>query len=132
MGHLGVPELLFIFGLALLIFGPKQLPQVGRTLGKGMAEFRKASNDLRRTINAEMIQDELRKSDPRQQVRDTLREVKEGLEQAVSDSNEDADSSEKAGSSEKAAEEGASESEASAPPEGEEGTESPAGAVARG
>src|SRR5436305_8739785 len=58
MFGLGVPELIFILLLALLIFGPKKLPEIGRTLGKGMAEFRKASNELTRTINAELALDE--------------------------------------------------------------------------
>jgi sec-independent protein translocase protein TatA len=55
---LGVPELIFILLLALLIFGPKRLPEIGRTLGRGMSEFRKASNDLKRTINVELALDE--------------------------------------------------------------------------
>lgn len=71
MGSLGFPELLFIFVLALLIFGPRKLPEIGRMVGKGLAEFRKASNDLKRTINAEMIEEELRQSDPRKLLRDT-------------------------------------------------------------
>jgi sec-independent protein translocase protein TatA len=58
MGSLGLPEIIFILLLALLIFGPKRLPEIGRTLGKGMSEFRKASNDLKRTINAELALDE--------------------------------------------------------------------------
>ncbi|HYG62931.1 MAG TPA: twin-arginine translocase TatA/TatE family subunit [Thermoanaerobaculia bacterium] len=57
-GPLGVPELIFILVLALLIFGPKRLPEIGRTLGKGMSEFRKASNDLKRTINTELALEE--------------------------------------------------------------------------
>jgi sec-independent protein translocase protein TatA len=57
MGSLGLPEIIFILLLALLIFGPKRLPEIGRTLGKGIAEFRKASNDLKRTINAELSLD---------------------------------------------------------------------------
>jgi TatA/E family protein of Tat protein translocase len=57
-GPLGVPELLFILVLALLIFGPKKLPEIGRTVGKAMGEFRRASNELRRTINTEMALDE--------------------------------------------------------------------------
>jgi len=58
MGSLGLPEIIFILLLALLIFGPKRLPEIGRTLGKGMAEFRKASNDLKRTINTELSLEE--------------------------------------------------------------------------
>lgn len=54
MGPLGIPELIFIFVLALLIFGPKKLPQLGKTFGKSMAEFRRASNDLRSTFQHEM------------------------------------------------------------------------------
>lgn len=58
MGPLGVPELIFILVLALLIFGPKRLPEIGRTIGKGMAEFRKASTELTRSINTELALDE--------------------------------------------------------------------------
>jgi TatA/E family protein of Tat protein translocase len=57
-GPLGIPELLFILVLALLIFGPRRLPEIGRTLGKGMAEFRRASNELKRTVNSELALDE--------------------------------------------------------------------------
>ena len=54
MGPLGVPEMIFIFVLALLILGPKKLPELGRSIGKGMAEFRRASNELRSTFEREM------------------------------------------------------------------------------
>lgn len=57
-GPLGVPELLFILVLALLIFGPKRLPEIGRTVGKAMGEFRRASNELRRTLNTEIALEE--------------------------------------------------------------------------
>ncbi len=57
-GPLGIPEVIFILVLALLIFGPKRLPEIGRTIGRGMSEFRKASNDLKRTINTELALDE--------------------------------------------------------------------------
>ena len=53
-GSIGFPEILLILVLALLIFGPKRLPEVGRTIGKGLAEFRRASSDLKRTVNAEL------------------------------------------------------------------------------
>ena len=51
---IGGTELVFIFILALLIFGPKKLPQIGRTIGKGMAEFRRASTELQRAVNTEL------------------------------------------------------------------------------
>ena len=54
MGSLGVPEMVFIFVLALLLFGPKKLPEVGRTLGKAMGEFRRASSELKATFDKEM------------------------------------------------------------------------------
>ncbi len=64
-GPLGFPELLFILVLALLIFGPKRLPEMGRTLGKGLSEFRRATNDLKRTIDTELAAvDEERKPAP--------------------------------------------------------------------
>jgi TatA/E family protein of Tat protein translocase len=54
MGSLGVPELILIFVVALIVFGPKKLPELGKSLGKGLAEFRKASNELRSTIEQEV------------------------------------------------------------------------------
>ena len=54
MGPLGWPEMAFIFILALLLFGPKKLPELGRTLGKALTEFRRASNELKATFDREM------------------------------------------------------------------------------
>src|SRR5262249_51152147 len=53
-GTLGVPEMMVIFILALLLFGPKKLPELGRTIGKAMTEFRRASNELKQTFDREM------------------------------------------------------------------------------
>jgi TatA/E family protein of Tat protein translocase len=58
MGSLGFPEIAFIVIVALLIFGPKKLPEIGRTLGRGMAEFRRATDELKRSINTELALDE--------------------------------------------------------------------------
>ena len=58
MGSLGLPEIAFIVIIALLIFGPKRLPEIGRTLGRGMAEFRRATDELKRTVNTELALDE--------------------------------------------------------------------------
>lgn len=52
--NLGMPELIFIFFLALLIFGPKKLPELGKTLGKGLAEFKRATNDLKSSLDEEI------------------------------------------------------------------------------
>src|SRR5437868_15079990 len=54
MGTLGVQEMVVIFFLALLLFGPKKLPEIGRTVGKAITEFRRASNDLKATFDREM------------------------------------------------------------------------------
>ncbi len=54
MGNLGMPELLLILVLALLLFGPKKLPEIGKQLGRGLGEFKRASNDLKRSIEDEI------------------------------------------------------------------------------
>ena len=54
MGPIGVPELLVIFVIALIVFGPKKLPDLGRSLGKSINEFKRASNELRNTLEEEV------------------------------------------------------------------------------
>jgi TatA/E family protein of Tat protein translocase len=54
MGPLGWQETVFIFILALLIFGPKKLPELGKTVGKALTEFRRASSELKATFDREM------------------------------------------------------------------------------
>jgi sec-independent protein translocase protein TatA len=53
-GSIGMPELILIFIVALLVFGPKKLPEIGKSIGKGLAEFKRASDDLKKTIEQEM------------------------------------------------------------------------------
>jgi TatA/E family protein of Tat protein translocase len=55
-GPIGMPELILIFLVALLVFGPRKLPELGRSLGRGLAEFKRASDDLKRTIEDEIEQ----------------------------------------------------------------------------
>jgi TatA/E family protein of Tat protein translocase len=52
--NLGFPEMIFIFFLALIIFGPKKLPEIGRQIGKALNEFRRASNEFKAQIEAEI------------------------------------------------------------------------------
>ncbi len=54
MGNLGMPELILILALALLLFGPQKLPEIGKQVGKALGEFKRTSNDLKRTIEDEM------------------------------------------------------------------------------
>ena len=54
MGSLGMQEIIVIFVLALIVFGPRKLPELGKSLGKGLAEFKKASNELRATWEEEV------------------------------------------------------------------------------
>jgi TatA/E family protein of Tat protein translocase len=54
MFGIGMPELVIIFVIALLVFGPKELPKIGKTIGKAMGEFRRASDELRDGIQREI------------------------------------------------------------------------------
>ena len=59
-GPLGVPEMIVIFVIALIIFGPRKLPELGRSLGKGIAEFKKATSELQSTLEEEIQLDQQR------------------------------------------------------------------------
>lgn len=52
--ELGFPELFFIFVLALLLFGPRKLPEIGRQIGKALAEFKRAKNEFTAQIESEV------------------------------------------------------------------------------
>jgi TatA/E family protein of Tat protein translocase len=54
MFGIGMPELVVIFVIALLVFGPKELPKIGKTIGKAMGEFRRASDELKEGIQREI------------------------------------------------------------------------------
>ena len=54
MPSLGFPELIVIFVVALLVFGPRKLPELGRSLGKSLSEFKRASTELRSTLDEEI------------------------------------------------------------------------------
>src|ERR1044071_574450 len=78
MGSLGFPELIVIFVVALLVFGPKKLPELGKSLGKGLREFKRATDDL--------------KSNWEDQIKDaesSIKEVKDTVSAATSDIKRD-------------------------------------------
>ena len=74
MGSLGMQEIIVIFVLALIIFGPRKLPELGKSIGKGLSEFRKASNELRQTW-----EEEVRLEKEKDLVSETLKETTSGI-----------------------------------------------------
>ncbi len=77
MGPLGYQEVVFIFVLALLIFGPKKLPELGKTIGKALTEFRRASSELKSTWDREMSN--------LQRENESIREVTSGIQSELHD-----------------------------------------------
>lgn len=77
-GSLGFPELMVIFLVALLIFGPKRLPDIGRSIGKALGEFRRATNELKNTL-----EDEVRLEDQKKELADLQEEIKLGVTDGV-------------------------------------------------
>jgi TatA/E family protein of Tat protein translocase len=64
MGPIGFPELAIILVVALIVFGPRKLPELGRSLGKSLAEFKRASNELKNTLDEEIRLEERRTTVP--------------------------------------------------------------------
>ncbi len=64
-GPIGMPELIVIMVIALIIFGPRKLPELGRSLGRSLNEFKRASNELKHTLDEEIRVDEQRTADQR-------------------------------------------------------------------
>jgi sec-independent protein translocase protein TatA len=75
MGPLGWTEIVIIFFIALLVFGPRKLPEIGKTLGKGLREFKKASDDLKSTWSEHMREAEEPVRDLKQTFHDVRTEV---------------------------------------------------------
>jgi sec-independent protein translocase protein TatA len=63
-GSIGMQELIIIFVIALIIFGPRRLPDLGKSLGKSIAEFKRASNELRNTLEDEIRVEEQKQAKP--------------------------------------------------------------------
>jgi len=64
--NLGFPEMVFLFLAALILFGPKKLPEIGRQIGKALNEFKRASNEFKAQIEHEINQ--LDREEPRQTI----------------------------------------------------------------
>ncbi len=71
LGSVGVPELIIIFTIALIIFGPRKLPELGKSLGKSLAEFKRASNELKNTLDEEIRLEERRSAERQEPPRAT-------------------------------------------------------------
>jgi sec-independent protein translocase protein TatA len=63
LGPIGMPELMIILFIALIVFGPRKLPELGRSLGRSLGEFKRASNELRSTLDEEIRVEEQRNTE---------------------------------------------------------------------
>jgi TatA/E family protein of Tat protein translocase len=70
MFGIGMPELIVIFIVALLVFGPKKLPELGKALGRGLAEFKRATEEIKREISTEVQEIEKQAGDLKSQAGD--------------------------------------------------------------
>ena len=87
MGSLGMQEIIIIFIIALIVFGPRKLPELGKTIGKGLAEFKKASNDLKQTW-----EDEVRLDKEKEAMSEIIDDVKKDTALLTSESPKAEDS----------------------------------------
>ena len=93
MGSLGMQEIIIIFIVALIIFGPRKLPELGKTLGKGLAEFKRASNELKQTWEDEVKLDKEKEevtkiiNESAAQTTEVVQEIKDDINQSLNSSS---------------------------------------------
>jgi sec-independent protein translocase protein TatA len=83
--NLGFPELILIFIIALLVFGPKKLPELGKSLGKGLKEFKKASEELKSNWDEHLKDVEKSVDDVKKDVEKHVSDVKASVTDATKD-----------------------------------------------
>jgi len=83
MGQIGFSEMLVIFVVALLVFGPKKLPELGKSLGKGIREFRKATNELKNTWEEQVRDIEAPLSDVKKDIHSVGQDMKNDFYQSL-------------------------------------------------
>lgn len=93
--NLGMPEMIFLAFLGLLLFGPKKLPEIGRHIGRAMAEFKRASNEFQAQLHDEVrqleLEDEAKKiKEAVQPIGTAARDVQGSITSALSDPGEQA------------------------------------------
>ncbi len=95
-GNIGFPELLIILAIALLIFGPKKLPEVSKSIGRAVREFRRTSDEIKDKIEQEIqasdfkeIKDELKKDISRDLYQEVAKEKEEKRDEPKKDTSQD-------------------------------------------
>jgi sec-independent protein translocase protein TatB len=71
---MGMPEIILILAIALIVLGPKKLPEIAKALGRGIAEFKKATQDFKESLD---VDDDLKEA------RDAMRDIKGGIQQTI-------------------------------------------------
>jgi TatA/E family protein of Tat protein translocase len=82
-GNIGFPELLVILTIALLIFGPRKLPEIGRSIGKAMREFRRTSDEIKEKIEEEIQAEEFK--DIKEEFDKDIKDIQDGVKTDVAD-----------------------------------------------
>jgi TatA/E family protein of Tat protein translocase len=80
-GSIGPAELILIFIIALLVFGPRKLPEIGRSVGKALREFKKASDEIKTRIEDEIQASEI--SELHREIKSEVRDLKEEITKEV-------------------------------------------------